>query len=57
MFDGASFFQSFRRILLPNSTPIFIVRHKIRETLATQKKDETFSGTVSVDGAHFGRLC
>jgi glucose/mannose transport system permease protein len=25
MMDGASFFQIFRRILLPNSTPIFIV--------------------------------
>jgi len=25
MIDGASFFQIFRRILLPNSTPIFIV--------------------------------
>src|SRR5204862_6285983 len=25
MIDGASFFQIFRRVLLPNSTPIFIV--------------------------------
>ena len=25
MMDGASFFQIYRRILLPNSTPIFIV--------------------------------
>lgn len=32
----------------------FVLLHKIREALAAEKKGETVSGTVSVDGAYFG---
>ncbi len=32
----------------------FVLAHKIREALADEKKDETVSGEVEIDGAYFG---
>src|ERR1700726_391382 len=32
----------------------FVLAHKIREAIAAEKKDETVSGEVEVDGAYFG---
>src|ERR1700724_3832671 len=32
----------------------FVLSHKIREALADEKKDETVSGEVEIDGAFFG---
>jgi transposase-like protein len=32
----------------------FVLAHKIREALADEKRDETVSGEVEIDGAYFG---
>src|ERR1700730_13407866 len=37
-----------------NRAELVVLAHKIREALADEKKDETVSGEVEIDGAYFG---